>query len=870
MAVTGFIQTQEPAGTRVRDDFTIPRRYFMSNCKTVGSGILSVFFFAALCAGIGISGCGGGGGNTPNVELQTVLAAPSPVPPAAPDTTPPTAPSGLTAAAISSSRINLSWTAATDNTAVMEYRVERCQGMGCTSFVEIATALGAATTFSDTAGLVANTTYSYRVRAADAVPLLGPYSNIAQATTPTTDTQPPTAPTNLTATAVSSSQINLGWAAATDNVAVTQYLIERCLGLCTNFSQIGTASGSATTFNDVTALGATSYNYRVRATDAAANFGPYSNVASATTQASSNVITLSLVPSRTSGVGPLAVTFDATGTTDANVTSLPFHEIQYSWDFGDSVCVASEGIVPGTWDYGSRAGVSSRNSATGPVASHIFECAGTFNVTLTAFDGTNSSVTTSFITVTSADLAYPNTATTCYAQNTTGTFAGCPSGATQSVQSNCITIASAATANTRTLFRRGDVWTSCTPTFNAVGGHGLVGSFGSGAKPILRGGRAILTISDCTTPTMSDWRFMDLDLDGVNGGVGSQGIVFNGGADNITLLRLTVRNSADVGILAIDPYISQCLIANPGNHIWQNMAIVDSIVTNSGNYALLLDVKTFTLQGNSVSIAGVTHGSHTIRCGLSQKSIWSNNDVSNAAAGIWTNRAPDFVNATRAVPSGTYSEQNVYSDNKIYGRSATGVVVFDFRPTNATRDERLRNNIFERNWVLTAVNGASAGMQINAQYITVRNNLFDVTLGGGGTAMGIGVTGIEPGPTGIKVYNNSVYSNSTGGFSIANINAGVLTAPPGITAYNNIGYAPISLGAAIFNNGCGDGCLTQSNNTMNAVSQNPNFVSVATNNWKPQAGSYAIGAGAPMLVPVWSDFFGVPISPPRDLGAVSH
>ena len=38
------------------------------------------------------------------------------------------------------------------------------------------------------------------------------------------DMTPPTPPTNLTATAVSSSQINLSWTASTDNVAVTGYL----------------------------------------------------------------------------------------------------------------------------------------------------------------------------------------------------------------------------------------------------------------------------------------------------------------------------------------------------------------------------------------------------------------------------------------------------------------------------------------------------------------------------------------------------------------------------------------------------------------------------------------------------------------------
>ena len=44
------------------------------------------------------------------------------------------------------------------------------------------------------------------------------------------DTQAPTVPTNLTGTPISGTQINLSWTASTDNVAVSNYLIERCLG----------------------------------------------------------------------------------------------------------------------------------------------------------------------------------------------------------------------------------------------------------------------------------------------------------------------------------------------------------------------------------------------------------------------------------------------------------------------------------------------------------------------------------------------------------------------------------------------------------------------------------------------------------------
>lgn len=98
------------------------------------------------------------------------------------------------------------------------------------------------------------------------------------------DTTPPSAPGTLTAVAVSGGQINLGWGAATDNVGVTVYRVERCLGAsCTNFAQIGTAAG--TSYADLGLTPSTAYRYRVRAQDAANNLGSYSNTAGATTLA---------------------------------------------------------------------------------------------------------------------------------------------------------------------------------------------------------------------------------------------------------------------------------------------------------------------------------------------------------------------------------------------------------------------------------------------------------------------------------------------------------------------------------------------------------------------------------------------------------
>jgi len=99
---------------------------------------------------------------------------------------------------------------------------------------------------------------------------------------PPADTLAPTAPSGLTATAASDTQINLSWAASTDNVGVMGYKVERCQGAaCSNFAQI--AATTATTFNDSSLAASTSYSYRVRATDAAGNLSSYSSTATTST-----------------------------------------------------------------------------------------------------------------------------------------------------------------------------------------------------------------------------------------------------------------------------------------------------------------------------------------------------------------------------------------------------------------------------------------------------------------------------------------------------------------------------------------------------------------------------------------------------------
>src|SRR5262249_17771002 len=198
------------------------------------------------------------------------------------DITAPSAPSTLGATAASGTQINLAWIAATDNVGVTGYLVERCLSASCT-FAQITTTT--ATSFNDT-GLTANTGYSYRVRATDAAGNLGGYSNTASATTQAVDTTAPSVPGGVTATAVSSAQINLAWGASTDNVGVAGYQVDRCQGAsCTSFAQIP-ALPTGTSLSDSGLAASTSYSYRVRAFDAAGNVSANSSTVSATTLAS--------------------------------------------------------------------------------------------------------------------------------------------------------------------------------------------------------------------------------------------------------------------------------------------------------------------------------------------------------------------------------------------------------------------------------------------------------------------------------------------------------------------------------------------------------------------------------------------------------
>ncbi len=188
------------------------------------------------------------------------------------DTSPPSAPTNLTATAAAPNRIDLAWTASSDDVGISGYRIAR-------DGAQIATTTG--TAYTDSA-VSPGTTHTYAVTAVDAGGNLSPPSDPATATTPV-DTRPPSDPTSLTATAPTGFRVDLAWGASSDDVGVADYQVLR------DGTPVGTST--TTSYADTTVAADTAYSYAVVARDASGNASGPSNTVTLTTPPAPTTLT---------------------------------------------------------------------------------------------------------------------------------------------------------------------------------------------------------------------------------------------------------------------------------------------------------------------------------------------------------------------------------------------------------------------------------------------------------------------------------------------------------------------------------------------------------------------------------------------------
>jgi hypothetical protein len=549
--------------------------------------------------------------------------------------------------------------------------------------------------------------------------------------------------------------------------------------------------------------------------------------------------------SRTSGVAPLAVFFDAVDVDGwlSGVVQPPlvngrreYADFHYLWNFGDS--------NSGVWATNGR----SKNEATGYIAAHVFEQPGTYAVTLEVISTTTCTSNTNCpggacdtrfnlcaydysqeVTVQDPEVVFAGK--TYYASSSgLDTNSGTSTSAPFKTFSKAMSMLA---PNTRILFKRGDTFSASSGVTINMAGPGLIGAYGTCSSPDELGicaNNPVVNVAYGThafsitgSLTGRDWRICDLKLSAP----GSNGDAIRAwGTQRDWLVNKVSINGFTNGILLV------AWFSNSPEGSEYRLSTMHDRVTIASTRIQFTDNKSFMGPCRRVAVLGSHFSdsatSHILRISHGPKAVVTGNTLGRSGNGLHALKL-------HSGPSSSYPETKYFnfSDNKFLGAGPWPVAV---GPQDDFSDERVSDGVFERNR-FGCDPQTQVSLRIWAKYVTVRNNVF-IGNGGGAWLTGIIIAqrGAEPTPVGCRVMHNTFYrgDSATGYWAIE-----VSSVASATTVQNNLLSVPLVTNVQLVKGGGSAAVIGQNLQVLPT-----SFLSPGALDLRLSLGSLAIDAGA--------------------------
>jgi hypothetical protein len=554
-----------------------------------------------------------------------------------------------------------------------------------------------------------------------------------------------------------------------------------------------------------------------------------------------------------SGVAPLAVHFFSDFVEDTN-TDWRYRNLDFTWDFDDTSA--------GTW----RDGLP-KNEAKGANACHVFEEAGTYNVSLTVRNPLGVYHTEEYtITVSDPDIYFSGTNTICVSDTTQADFTGAPTGALEIITDDLSTVVDYAESGKRILFNRGSSWSVGDLDWPSSNGVVVIGAYGEGTNPDELGiydNAPQITVTDGSFMSLSykqNWRLSDLHL--IDPTQNSSALGGASSIQNILVQRMKIEGfSASISFSAW--YSGEIIIKN--NIVFDSCDVSESAgacIYGGSERLAILGCKLYDTNYHCIRIWQAWRSviSHNLVYGSSLENSLGKHALKLHGPGIYHGGEGTDTLGEPAIGTGLVNFRTNYvmiTHNSFGGSGSWPIRV---GPQNGVADERITNVVIAFNDVHSDYGTQNLlepllGLRVTGQKMLIKNNIFDGT-GASEEYAGMAVADDYSllDPTGFEIYNNTVYRGDDGtsfqhGFEICSTATGTILK-------NNLVSFPNSTGAQLLvDDDSGDIIVDSNFLTDSAEFIDPDNVEALERDFAIEESSPAKGNGVEVDA-VYEDFDG--------------